>query len=53
LRAAIGHATNFQTWRSLVREQQLDGAAAVTLMVTMIRCVAGGSAEGTASARVA
>jgi AcrR family transcriptional regulator len=53
VRAAIGHATNFQTWRSLVRDQQLDDAAAVTLMVTMIRCVARGSAEGSASDRVA
>lgn len=39
LRAAIGHAIQFQTWRSLVREQQLDDAAAVELMVTLARCV--------------
>lgn len=53
VRAAIGHATSFQTWHSLVRDQQLNDAAAVTLMVTMIRCVARGSAEGSASDRVA
>jgi hypothetical protein len=51
VRAAIGHATNFQTWRSLVGEQQLDDAEAVQLMLTMIRCVARGSAEDTASDR--
>jgi AcrR family transcriptional regulator len=28
VRAGIGHATNFQTWRSLVREQQLDRPSA-------------------------
>jgi AcrR family transcriptional regulator len=39
-RAAIGHALQFQTWRSLVREQQLDDAAAVELMVALARCVA-------------
>lgn len=53
VRAAVGHAMNFQTWRSLVREENLDDGEAVTLMVTMIRCVARGSAEGTASDRVA
>ena len=40
LRAAIGHAINFQTWRSLAREEGLDDSEAVKLMVAMIRCVA-------------
>jgi AcrR family transcriptional regulator len=29
--AAIGHAISFHTWRSLVREQSVDGAVAVEL----------------------
>ncbi len=45
VRAAIGHAINFKTWRSLAREEELDDAEAVKLMVTMIRCVAHGSAD--------
>ncbi len=45
VQAAVGHATNFQTWRSLVREQQLDDAAAVQLMVTMVRCIARGAGD--------
>ncbi len=40
VRAAIGHAISFQTWRSLAREEGLDDSEAVKLMVTMIRCVA-------------
>lgn len=39
LRAAVGHAISFQTWRSLVREQGLEDAEAVELMVGMIRCL--------------
>jgi hypothetical protein len=31
-RAAIGHAIAFSSWRSLVREEGLDDAAAVELM---------------------
>ncbi len=45
--AAIGHAMTFQTWRSLVREEELDDSEAVQLMVTMIRCVAQGSEDAT------
>jgi AcrR family transcriptional regulator len=40
VRAAIGHALHFQTWRSLVRDQQLDDEEAIELMVTMVRSVA-------------
>jgi AcrR family transcriptional regulator len=38
LLAALGHALDFQTWRSLVREQDLDDEQAVGLMVNMVRC---------------
>jgi AcrR family transcriptional regulator len=34
--AAIGHAIAFPTWRSLVREQDLDDAEAVELMARMV-----------------
>ncbi len=47
VRAAIGHAMNFQTWRSLAREEELDDSEAVKLMVTLIRCVAQGSEDAT------
>lgn len=46
VRAAVGHAITFQTWRSLVRGEELDDAEAVKLMVTMVRCVARASAPG-------
>ncbi len=38
--AAVGHAITFSTWRSLVREQGLDDAQAVAVMVAMVRCLA-------------
>jgi hypothetical protein len=38
LLAALGHALDFQTWRSLVRQQGLDDEQAVELMVKMVRC---------------
>ncbi len=38
LLAALGHALDFQTWRSLVRQQGLDDEQAVKLMVKMVRC---------------
>jgi AcrR family transcriptional regulator len=34
--AAIGHATGFPTWRSLVRERGLDDGEAVALMAAMV-----------------
>lgn len=37
LRAAIGHAVEFSTWRSLVRGRGLDDAKAVELMVALAR----------------
>lgn len=36
VRAAIGHALGFQTWRSLVREQGLSQAQAVELMTALV-----------------
>jgi AcrR family transcriptional regulator len=36
VRAAVGHALSFTTWRSLVREQGLDDAAAVELMCRLV-----------------
>jgi AcrR family transcriptional regulator len=36
-RAAIGHAVEFDTWRSLVRRQGLDDLAAIDLMVELAR----------------
>ena len=38
LLGAIGHALDFQTWRSLVRQQGLGDEQAVELMVKMVRC---------------
>ncbi len=35
-RAAIGHALEFETWRSLVRRQRLSRRAAVDLMVRLV-----------------
>jgi AcrR family transcriptional regulator len=36
VRAAIGHALAFETWRSLVREQELDDSDAVGLMCRLV-----------------
>ena len=41
VRAAIGHALAFETWRSLVREQGLGNAQAAKLMSGFIRAAAG------------
>lgn len=38
LLAALGHALDFQTWRSLVRHQGLGDEGAIELMVCMVRC---------------
>lgn len=42
VRAAIGHALDFSTWRSLVREQGLETAEAAQLMLALIAAAAGG-----------
>lgn len=36
LRAAIGHAVEFETWRSLARNEGLDDAEAAELMVQLV-----------------
>jgi AcrR family transcriptional regulator len=41
VRAAIGHALAFETWRSLVREQGLGNAQAAKLLSGFIRAAAG------------
>ena len=40
VRAFVRHAINFQTWRSLVREQKLKDAEAVELVVKVVLCLA-------------
>ena len=38
--ASIGLALDFQTWRTMVRQQNLTDEQAVALMTTMVRCTA-------------
>jgi len=40
--ASIGLALDFQTWRTLVREQGLNDEQAIEVMVRMVRCVGRG-----------
>jgi AcrR family transcriptional regulator len=37
---AVGHAINFHTWHSLVRDQQLSGDEAITLMIATVQAAA-------------
>jgi hypothetical protein len=37
VRAAIGHALSFSTWRSLARDQELDDATAAGLMARFVQ----------------
>lgn len=39
VRAAVGHALAFETWRSLVRQQGLSGAQAVKTMLALVESV--------------
>jgi len=39
LLAALGHALDFQTWRSLVRQQDLSEEQAIEVMIGMVRCL--------------
>jgi hypothetical protein len=39
LRAVIGHAVEFETWRSLARREGLDDAVAADAMVSLARAV--------------
>jgi AcrR family transcriptional regulator len=45
LLAALGHALDFQTWRSLVRQQGLDDDDAVELMVMLARAATDGVSQ--------
>ena len=42
LLGALGHALDFQTWRSLVRQQGLDDERAIEVVVAMVRCLVSG-----------
>ena len=42
LLGAIGLALDFQSWRTMARQQGLTDEQAVELMVSMVRCVAQG-----------
>ena len=42
--AALGHALDFETWRSLVRRQELTADDAVEVMVRFVRCLTHGEA---------
>ena len=37
VRAAVGHAVAFETWRSLVRRQGVSDVVAVDLMVALVQ----------------
>ncbi len=39
LLATLGHALDFQTWRSLVRQQGLNDEQAVEVMMGMVQCL--------------
>jgi AcrR family transcriptional regulator len=39
LLATLGHALDFQTWRSLARQQSLNDEQAVEVMMGMVRCL--------------
>ena len=39
LLATLGHALDFQTWRSLARQQGLNDEQAVEVMMGMVRCL--------------
>ena len=46
LLSAIGLALDFQTWRAMVRTQDLSEEQAIELMVGMVRCAAGVAGPG-------
>jgi AcrR family transcriptional regulator len=41
-RAAVGHALSFGTWQSLTRDQGLTDREAISLMICLVTCSAGG-----------
>ncbi|MDQ4044241.1 MAG: TetR/AcrR family transcriptional regulator [Chloroflexota bacterium] len=48
--AAIGHAIDFETWRSLVRRQGLTDERAIEVMVKMVRSVSSVAESGSPNA---
>ena len=42
LRAGLGHALDFQTWRLLVRQQGLGDEQATEVVLAMVRCLVSG-----------
>jgi AcrR family transcriptional regulator len=51
VRAALGHAVAFSTWRSLVAEQGLDRNEAIRLMGALVEAAVAGPATGRQPAR--
>jgi AcrR family transcriptional regulator len=49
--AVVGHALQFETWRSLVREQGLSNRVAVELMVALVDAAAGRAPASAVSRR--
>ena len=49
--AALGHALDFEVWRSLAQRQGLTDEQAVGVMVRLVRCLAEGPQDGVASPR--
>jgi hypothetical protein len=49
--AVVGHALQFETWRSLVREQGLSNRVAVELMVALVDTAAGRAPASAVSRR--
>ena len=49
LRAAVGHAASFATWRSLCLEQELTNGEAVEVMVALVVTTMTGAGRGPAS----
>jgi AcrR family transcriptional regulator len=44
--AAVAHAVSFATWRSLVRDQGLSDAEAISLMLGLVKLASGESKKG-------
>lgn len=51
LSAAIGHALDFEAWRSLVRRQHLSDEQAVTLMLRLVTALAEGKPANAAASQ--
>jgi hypothetical protein len=51
VRAVLGHAVAFSTWRSLTAEQGIEAKEARVLMCALVESVAAGTAPGRRAAR--